>query len=227
MGLALTRLDKLTLWDRAYMELRRALLSGRFRPGQRILLREVAQELGISLTPVRDAVNHLVAERVLDRGPGGQKGGASVPKLTSEQFQQLTAMRVDLESRLAQAAARNLTPEGVDELASLVDQMAANIDGKNKNLYLDLHRRFHFTLYDAAEMPLIRDTTETLWLRCGPALNAVLEDYVPNLKRNDYHRATVEALREGDMSKVVQCIRQDIQEAGVYIDQQLRTMGDA
>jgi DNA-binding GntR family transcriptional regulator len=221
MSMSLKRLDKLTLWDRAYMELRRALLSGRFQPGQRILLREIAQELGISLTPVRDAVNHLIAERILNRGPGGQKGGATVPQLQAEEFQQLTAMRIDLESRLAQAAASRVTTANIDELEFLVDQMALTIDGANKDQYLDLHRRFHFSLYDAAQMPLIRDTTETLWLRCGPALNAVLSEYVPSLKRNDYHRGAVDALRAADQKKVVQCIRNDIREAGVYIHRQL------
>lgn len=222
MNMSLTRLDKLTLWDRAYIELKNALLSGRFRPGQRILLRDIAQELGISLTPVRDAVNHLIAERVLDRGPGGQKGGASVPQLSTEQFQQLTAMRIDLETRLTQAAAAKITARGVRALDELVDQMAQSIDGKNKNRYLEFHRRFHFTLYEVADMPLIRDTTETLWLRCGPALNAVLADYVPNLKRNDHHKAAVDALKAGEAKKVVQHIRNDIRAAGLYISQQMR-----
>lgn len=221
MTLSLTPLEKLTLRDHAYLELRRALLSGRFSPGERILLRDIASELEISLTPVRDAVNHLIAERVLDRGPGGQKGGASVPHLDASEFQQLTAMRVDLESRLTLAAASRISHEEILLLESLVQQMKDSIDGENKNYYLDLHRRFHFTLYDAAQMPLIRDTTETLWLRCGPALNAVLTDYVPNLKRNDYHHAAVEALHSGDQKKVMRCIRNDIREAGIYIYQQL------
>jgi DNA-binding GntR family transcriptional regulator len=154
---------------------------------------------------------------VLDRGPGGQKGGASVPRLSAEQFQQLTAMRIDLESRLTQAAAAKIAAPGIHALDELVDQMAQSIDGENKHRYLELHQRFHFTLYDAAQMPLIRDITETLWLRCGPALNAVLVDYVPNLKSNDYHRAAVDSLKAGDLKKVVQCIRDDIREAGIYI----------
>ncbi len=79
MATALSPIDKNTLWDLAYSELKKALLSGKFEPGQRIILREVAGELGISLTPVRDAVNHLIAERVLDRGPAAKKAVPRCP----------------------------------------------------------------------------------------------------------------------------------------------------
>ena len=56
----LTPLQRNTLWDSAYASLRAALMEGRLAPGQRILLRDVADRLGISLTPVRDAVNRLI-----------------------------------------------------------------------------------------------------------------------------------------------------------------------
>ena len=72
-------INKDTLWDKAYLSLRSALLAGKFVPGERIILRKVAQDLGISLTPVRDAINRLAAENVLERGGVGQGGGASVP----------------------------------------------------------------------------------------------------------------------------------------------------
>lgn len=184
-------------------------------------MREIAGELGISLTPVRDAVNHLIAERVLDRGTGGQKGGASVPELDAAQFQQLTFLRADIESRLAYAATGNITNPQIRQLELLVDQMKKSIDKDNKNTYLDLHRRFHFSLYEHAGMEVVTDITEILWLRCGPALNAVLKDYVPNLKQNDYHSAAIEQLKARKAAEVADCIRNDITEAGAYIFEQL------
>ena len=64
----LKQIKKYTLWDKAYISLKSALLAGKYVPGERIILRKVAQDLGISLTPVRDAINRLIAENVLDRG---------------------------------------------------------------------------------------------------------------------------------------------------------------
>jgi DNA-binding GntR family transcriptional regulator len=64
----LKQINTNTLWDKAYLSLKSALLAGKYAPGERIILRKVAQDLGISLTPVRDAINRLAAENVLDRG---------------------------------------------------------------------------------------------------------------------------------------------------------------
>src|SRR3569623_8367 len=74
------------LWDRAYVSLKSALLAGRLAPGERLVLRKVADDLGISLTPVRDAVNRLIAEKVLERRGLGPAGGAIVPLLSADQF---------------------------------------------------------------------------------------------------------------------------------------------
>lgn len=219
----LKQIEKHTLWDRAYAELRGALLAGRFVPGQRILLREVAGELGISLTPVRDAVNHLIAERVLERGTGGQGGGAIVPHIDPDQFRQLTIMRADIESRAAYEAASYVTAEDIGLLRQHLEQMTDHINRERRDRYLEMHRRFHFGIYTLARMPIIQDTIETLWLRCGPMLTIVLPEYVPYLKKTDYHAAALEALARQDAQGVADAIRRDISEAGAYIHQLLRS----
>ena len=210
-------LEKNNLSDLAYKALKDALLSGVYQPGERLVLREVAAGLGISLTPVRDAINHLIAERVLERGPGGQKGGASVPELAVDELGQLMMLRADLEVRLARAAVENVDDSHVAELQSLVDYMRQSVADGDRIAYLDLHRQFHFSLYQHARMGVVMDVTETLWLRCGPILNAVLGEYVPNLKRHDYHQEAVHHLALRDADKVAESILRDITEAGAYI----------
>lgn len=222
MGLTgLKQIEKYTLWDRAYAELRGALLAGRFVPGQRILLREVAGELGISLTPVRDAVNHLIAERVLERGTGGQGGGAIVPHVDPEQFRQLTMMRAELESRAAYEATAHAEAADVALLRDHLAQMTGHINGERRDRYLEMHRRFHFGIYALARLPVIQDAIETLWLRCGPVLTIVLPEYVPYLKKTDYHVEALDALERHDAHGVANAIRRDIAEAGAYIHQLL------
>lgn len=210
-------LERETLWDRAYAALREALLNGRYAPGHRIVLREVAAELGISLTPVRDAVNRLIAERVLERGTGGQGGGAIVPHVDASLFQQLVIMRAELESRAAYEAVAHAGDEDVRTLRGLHARMAQLIDAEPRQAYLDVHRRFHFHLYALSGLDVIQDSIETLWLRCGPVLNMVLPEYVPHLKATDHHAAAVQALAARDASGVAGAIRDDIVEAGRYI----------
>lgn len=224
-GNRLKPIDRQTLWDRAYGEIRHALLAGRFAPGERILLREVAAELGISLTPVRDAVNHLIAERVLERGTGGQGGGATVPVLDAEQFRQLTIIRADIEPRAAYEAVAHASDADVARLEDCLQAMRRSID-RERPRYLDLHRQFHFGIYALADMPVIFDVIENLWLRCGPVLTAVLPEYVPYLKRADHHEAALRALAGRDGEGVAAAIRRDITEAGTYIHRLLQEPAD-
>jgi len=210
-------LEHTTLWDQAYAALRESLLEGRFAPGDRILLRDIASELGISLTPVRDAVNRLVAEHVLERGASGQGGGAMVPRIDVPHFQELQTIRSDLEGRAASRAAELATPETIHRLQALLDEMRSLIAARRLEHYLGVHRRFHFELYAVARLTVLSQFIENLWLRCGPVLTYVIPDYVLLLKGSDCHQAVIEALRRADPEAATRAIQQDIAEAGRYI----------
>lgn len=211
------QVERLPLWDQAYAELRRALLGGRFGPGERILLRDVATELGISLTPVRDAINRLIAEHVLERGGSGQGGGAVVPRIDVDRFDELLTIRCDLEGRAAFRAAERARAGEVGALDDLLAEMRALIRAQRLDAYLDLHRRFHFGLYALARMPILEGLIENIWLRCGPVLTYVIPDYVLLEKGSDLHAAALAALRAGDAEAAGAAIRQDICDAGRYI----------
>lgn len=206
-------LDRATLWDRAYAALKTALLAGRFAPGERIVLRDVADDLGISLTPVRDAVNRLIAERILERGTGGQGGGATVPQLAAHQFVQLMTVRADLEAVLTRSAAAHATDEELERIARLLDEMKQSVTEHRVADYLDAHHRFHFGIYRMAGQQVILELVENVWLRCGPALTLALPDYIPNLKRYPFHVEALAALRARDGEAAARAIRADIDSA--------------
>ncbi len=198
------------MWDQAYASLRASLAAGRLAPGQRILLRDVAEQLGISLTPVRDAVNRLVAERVLERGGVGQGGGATVPRLDADQFSQLMAVRGSLEPVAAAAAARHATPEALDAIEAELAAMEHTVNTQRPGDYLEAHHRYHFRLYALCRMPILLEIIEGAWLRCAPTLTIGLPEYTPGLKRLPFHKAALDALRRGDGDTAAQAVRDDI-----------------
>ncbi len=202
-----------TLWDRAYAALERAMLAGRYAPGERILLREVADELGISLTPVRDAVNRLVAENILERGSVGQGGGATVPLLGADQFGQLMTVRGGLEPVAAAAAALHATPEGLAPVEAALVEMKSAVEDRRLDHYLDAHYRFHFGIYAMCRMPIVEQVIENAWLRCAPTLTLALPKNIPGLKRYPFHQSALDALRRGDGSAAADAIRADIESA--------------
>ena len=211
---ALQPIERETLWDQVYGQLRDALFAGRFEPGGRLVLRELADSLGTSITPVRDAVARLVANGVLQLGP---RNTALVPDVGTEAFKQLLIMRTELEGRAAREAAHNADQKAIGELDKRLVQMRKLIVDRKLDTYLDLHRRFHFGIYEMAKMPILYEMIESLWLRCGPALSFVLPEYVYQLKGTDHHFKVLDALRNEDPDRAEAEIVADIEGAGQYL----------
>src|SRR5271163_3805682 len=91
---AAMKIEYRTLNDRAYGELRKGLISGTFRPGQVLVIRTLAEAYGISTTPVREALQRLVAERLLEMQ---SNRSIAVPYLSVEKFVELVRIRTALE----------------------------------------------------------------------------------------------------------------------------------
>ena len=214
---SLNPVERRPLWNQAHLILKAALLEGRFAPGARIILRDVADELGISLTPVRDAVNHLIAEKALDRGGVGQGGGATVPLLDAHQFDQLMAIRANLEPLATAAAAHLATPQELDALELSLLDMQRSIESGQGAKYLAAHNRFHFGIYSISQLPIIQEVIEVAWLRCGPTLNLALPEYRPGPKRFPHHVAALDALKNRDSNRAAAAIHADIESARVDI----------
>jgi DNA-binding GntR family transcriptional regulator len=211
-----------TLWDRAYVSLKSALLAGRLAPGERLVLRKVADDLGISLTPVRDAVNRLVAEKVLEHGGLGPAGGAVVPLLSADQFSQLMTVRASLEPMAAAAASTHATKRELDAVEAFLIEMKRSVKENRTEKYLEAHYKFHFGIYAMCKMPIVQEIIESAWLRCAPTLTLALPENIPSLKRYASHVATLAALRRGDGEKAAQAIRADIESARKDISAMLR-----
>lgn len=182
-------------------------------PGERIVLRKVADDLGISLTPVRDAVNRLIAENVLDRGGVGQGGGAIVPLLTANQFSQLMTIRSSLEPIATVEAAKLASKNDLLIIANSLENMKQFVASGNIDDYLEAHYQFHFGIYRLSNLPILLQTIESAWLRCGPTLTLAMPKYVPGMKRHKYHTAALAALKKGNAEEAAEAIKSDIESA--------------
>ena len=218
----LKSIERSTLWDRAYLALKSALLAGRYAPGERVVLRHVADDLGISLTPVRDAVNRLIAEKVLERGGLGPAGAAIVPLLDEDQFSQLMTVRASLEPLAAAAAATHATAERIDAVERFLLEMKRSVKENRTEKYLEAHYQFHFGIYAMCEMPIVEEIIESVWLRCAPTLTLALPENIPSLKRYGSHVATIAALRKGDGEAAAAAVRGDFDSARKDIGAMLR-----
>jgi DNA-binding GntR family transcriptional regulator len=211
----LTRLEPIettTLHVRAYQQMRKALMSGMFKPGEAVTLRGVSEALGTSVMPVREAVRRLVAERALEM-PTSRS--LRVPLMSRARFDELTDLRVLLEGMAAGLAAQNATGTEIDELNTIDKQQARHVRSRDFRAMLGANEEFHFAVYAASRNELLISMIETLWLQGGPYLSLLLDDPAVRQHYTDHshHQDVIDALRRRDRRAARDGMSKDISEA--------------
>jgi len=119
--------------------------------------------------PVREAVYQLVADQALEVAPNKS---VRVPQLSAEQFAEITRIRLEIEGFAAQQAAVNVSAELIQSLRVLNDRLSEAMEQPGSKVdAVRLNKELHFSIYAAAQMPMLIKIIETMWLRIGPILN--------------------------------------------------------
>ncbi len=214
-------IDRDNFTARAYQVLRLALMEGRYPPGHRFKIRELAQMLGVSMTPVREALMQLVRERALEIMPSRS---IAVSRLTLAQYLELRTIRSSLEGLAAEKAATRISPLEMQTLAVLHAQL---IDAEQTSRWSDAVRvnwQFHHTLYKAADMPELLILIETIWLRNGPLLNFLYPHAPPTYPGRHQHLNIIDGLQARNPAAVKQAIQADLLEGGAGLVRLLEQM---
>ena len=213
-------LQRETLGERVTGELRCLLVAGRLAPGEKLSLRRVAEALGVSMMPVREAVSRLAADGALEVLPGR---AVRVPVLSLDQFRELTRLRLVVEGFAAEEAARNATAEDTARIATYdaAFRKAASADPPDSAGAVAANRDLHFALYEAAGMPSLIEMIERLWLKAGPILNLDMRDEPRRLQGGSAmqaHGRLLAAVRRQDTAAARAALEDDITAAAAHIE---------
>lgn len=167
----LARIEHASLQERVYQELRNAIRAGRFASGEAVTIRGLAEMLGTSAMPVREAVRRLVHETTLEVLPNRT---TRVPLLSPTRFDELTDVRATLEGHAAYLAAERMTDAEYTAIKSANDLMNREMERGDLSAAIAANERFHFGIYRAARSQLLLNTIETLWQQGGPYLAALV-----------------------------------------------------
>ena len=159
---ALKVIESETMADKVYQQLREALMSGRFAPGQALSLRSVAEAVGSSTMPVRAALTRLRAERALVDGPNR---ALVVPPMTLDMLDELRDVRISLEGCVAKRAASRMTQEHLAALQRVFDTMDAQVEAGDVPAYLRSNFEFHIAIYTHGASDITLATIQNLWMR--------------------------------------------------------------
>jgi DNA-binding GntR family transcriptional regulator len=187
----------LTKSEFAYQELRRRIVDAKLAPGTRLLLRPLADELGLSVMPVRDALRMLEADGLVTLE---SHRGATVTEIPREEVLHIIGMRMWLEILAVREAVPLHTPASLKRVEKSLADAERAMDAGNARAYTRANRALHEALEAPAPEPireLVRDLWERLWqTRRTTALFETLPERISGAQRE--HRAVVEAVRAGD-----------------------------
>jgi DNA-binding GntR family transcriptional regulator len=201
-----------TQTDWAVQILRDAILKGEIKPGEKLRQETLAQQLGISPTPIREAFRRLEVEGLLVHSA---HKGVRVVEFTIKDAEEVSLIRSALESLAARLAITNSEKgelgELVGKLEKLQEEMEACLQNEQFERLADLHDEFHMSLYSLANSPRLQQLIsifrlnyphDTLWIIPGRAAESLRE-----------HRKIVEAVREGEAGLTEQLVQQHLESA--------------
>ena len=205
--------DNTTLRERVYRTLKQAILEGRFSPGETLPTRSLAEVLGTSVMPVRDAMLRLNAEGGVEVLPNR---AVRLPVLSRESIAELYEVRLNLEGLTAALAAKRITQ---DELAAVKQAFTGMMQASEHNDvsgFLRDNQVFHFTIYRAAQSYHLFPIIEALWLKGGPLLRPFVKGsrvHTRLFEGHDSHARALEGLTRRDAAMARQGIVDDLSDA--------------
>ncbi|WP_095156608.1 GntR family transcriptional regulator [Pseudomonas sp. Irchel 3E13] len=189
-----------------YGLLREALITGRFKPNDRLRIRDLAEQLGTSVTPVRDAILQLAKEQALIlKTPRDIR----VPMLTSRQYLEIRSIRLSLEGLAAETAAARVTPQQLEQLETCIQSNLAAIQDNNLASALTHNHEFHYALTQIADMPVLSGILDGLWMRTGPLIASAYGSFNERMAI-DHHWDVLSALKKKDGAAAREAICSDI-----------------
>lgn len=193
------------LGDSAYDQISSALMSGRLKPGTKITIRALADSLGTSSTPVRDAVTRLIQDNALEQR---SLRDVRVPLLTESRFREIIEIRVELEAIAARRASAHAGPEDIAALEDIIDRNEAAFREEDWDTASACNQEFHFKIVQIAEMEVLGGILSALWLQTGP----VVSSYYQRGGRSmvDEHYAIVAAIKAGDADAAARVMKRDV-----------------
>lgn len=187
--------DKYSLGSRAFHTIREDILSGRYQKGEELKEKTIGEEIGVSRTPVREALRQLELEGLVTIIPNK---GAYVVGISQKDVRDIYEIRSRLEGLCARWAAEEISKEQLDELEENIYLSDFHLAKGNYEQLLELDNRFHEILYLASGSKELRHILSDFHHYVQRVRKITLASTERAVHSNEEHRRIVEALKLHD-----------------------------
>jgi DNA-binding GntR family transcriptional regulator len=175
------------------------------KPGQKVVMAELAKAFGLSETPVREAIRRLESEGYIDFTP---HMGAIVTKIDEGELVEIYLIRIALEELATRLASPHITEKDIDFLNRKNREMEMAIQQNRYEILAGINKLFHLRIYKAAPFPRLYKMICDLWdtFERWPSVFS----YVPERAAAsvEEHKNIIQALRAGDMDQADRLIKE-------------------
>lgn len=178
------------------------IIEGRREPGSRIVLDEVARELGVSKIPVREALSHLESQGLVVQTP---HAGPRVAPLYLREFRAVYLLREETEALVARLAATSITDAAVQQMRDINEQMRAGLKGDIGRL-TELNTEFHLAIARATTYEsLVEAVTQSLRTvrRYRAVVHSLATNWETAVTEHDLVLAALDSRDPGEVERVV------------------------
>lgn len=200
---------KKNLSEQIYESLRRNILDQKIRFGEKLVNRQLQEKYGVSSTPVRDAINRLYLDGLLDEISNGGARVISFDYRAALEVNEIVA--IITREAVAMAASKPAAAEMLPELADCIEMQIKNINGKNYFVY---DKKFHTIFFNHCEntrLARLHNQYSALWELL--VLFYYRDKESTRSKAISEHEKIVAALKKGDIKSAQECVEHHFQEA--------------
>jgi DNA-binding GntR family transcriptional regulator len=183
------------------------IINGRRVPGERLDPEALGKEFEVSRTPVREAIQQLVASGLVTVSP---KKGTFVAKVSIEQLIEMFEVMAELEGMCGRLATRRITPDELADLHQALERCESASAGGDPDEYYYENEVFHHTIYAASHNAFLADEARQLKLRLKPYRRLQLQVRHRMSNSLSEHREIVAAIEAGDAARAEQALRDHV-----------------
>ncbi len=183
---------KKSLREDVYQSLRKSILHGKLKAGQRLIEEQLADQAGISRTPVREAFHKLERDELVTRLP---KGGFAVREFTREDVEEIFGIRSALESYAAYLATFHIRPDKISLLEKKLKESEDALKKRNEDKVVQLHTEFHDLLYRSCKSKKLIEMINTFRDYFYRYRSALLHIENATKTSNEDHREMLKAMK--------------------------------
>ena len=212
--------EYLPVRDVVFQTLRQAILRGELKPGERLMEIHLAQKLGVSRTPVREAIHKLELEGLVLMIP---RKGAVVAEITLRDLEEVLEVRMALEELAVRSACRRINKEQLAELRELAESFKAALSGEDVSAYVEADVALHDAIYAATGNSRLVQMLSNLREQMYRYRMEYLKDRGAHTRLAMEHEEILTALENRDEAAAVKSMRFHVEQQKEHIAQHLNS----